>query len=422
MTSAGRKGVLVVEDDPEIRYLLEAVLGRDDRDVVSAVSGAEAERALEAGSFDLIILDLILPDSDGRTLLTRIRSAPRSANVPVIVISARSGTDVRQDCYAAGADVFVQKPFDPAEVDAQVDARLEIGAGSDPEGLIDDTTGFLNRAGMSRKVASVDEVFGLALVQLDRFASFADRWGWGEAEGAVARIGDALRSALDETSIPGRLGGGELLIVMPGLREREATERAERALDAIRGVDVEDPEGQKVRFTASIGVIEAEPDLELEQAIALARRRLFRARASGRNQVVWSETEEDTSARVLVAEDDEISATILLHRLEKEGLDVVRFDNGRAAYEAALEETPDLVILDIKMPGMDGFEVLERLRRSPAYAAVPIILLTSMGSESDVVRGFDLGADDYILKPFSPVELSARVWRLLRRGRSEFAI
>ena len=138
--------------------------------------------------------------------------------------------------------------------------------------------------------------------------------------------------------------------------------------------------------------------------------------------VAEDEDPETTKARVLVAEDDEISATILLHRLQKEGLDVVRYDNGQEAYEHALEETPNLVILDVKMPGMDGFDVLERLRRTPSYSTVPIILLTSMGSEADVVRGLQLGADDYILKPFSPVELSARVWRLLRRGRSASAV
>jgi DNA-binding response OmpR family regulator len=121
---------------------------------------------------------------------------------------------------------------------------------------------------------------------------------------------------------------------------------------------------------------------------------------------------------VLVAEDDEISATILLHRLDKEGLDVVRFDNGQEAYEAALRETPILVILDVKMPGLDGFEVLERLRKDHRFSAVPVIMLTSMGQEADVVRAFRMGADDYILKPFSPTELSARVRRLLTRGRS----
>jgi DNA-binding response OmpR family regulator len=165
------------------------------------------------------------------------------------------------------------------------------------------------------------------------------------------------------------------------------------------------------------------PGASFDEALAEARRRLFRARESGRNRVVSEDEDSDVKhARVLVAEDDEISATLLLHRLEKEGLDVVRYDNGRDAYEGALEATPDLVILDVKMPGMDGFEVLERLRRTPSYASVPIILLTSMGSEADVVRGFELGADDYVLKPFSPVELSARVWRLLRRGRSSTAV
>jgi DNA-binding response OmpR family regulator len=87
-----------------------------------------------------------------------------------------------------------------------------------------------------------------------------------------------------------------------------------------------------------------------------------------------------------------------------------------------LARRPDLVILDVKMPGLDGFEVLERLRRSADFATTPIIMLTSMGQEADVVRGFRLGADDYILKPFSPTELSARVRRLLKRGRSATAV
>jgi two-component system OmpR family response regulator/two-component system alkaline phosphatase synthesis response regulator PhoP len=84
-----------------------------------------------------------------------------------------------------------------------------------------------------------------------------------------------------------------------------------------------------------------------------------------------------------------------------------------------LDAHPTLVLLDVKMPGMDGFEVLERLRKTPSYVDVPIVMLTSMGSEADVVRGFRLGADDYMLKPFSPTELVARLRRLLRRGRPD---
>jgi DNA-binding response OmpR family regulator len=80
------------------------------------------------------------------------------------------------------------------------------------------------------------------------------------------------------------------------------------------------------------------------------------------------------------------------------------------------------MVLDVKMPGLDGFEVLDRLRKDARFGATAVVMLTSMGQEADVVRGFSLGADDYVLKPFSPVELTARVRRLLQRGRSPKAI
>ena len=263
----------------------------------------------------------------------------------------------------------------------------------------------------------------MALVELDGFLPITEEWGWEVGAEVLQAVADAIQASAGDGAALGRLGGGEFIVFEPGGSLDSLAARSEKVLQAIRGLPMDDPEGETFRLTASIGVVTVPAAAPLEGALDEARQRLFRARASGRNQVVSRDGEVETSgARVLVAEDDEISATILIHRLEKEGLDVVRYDNGRAAYEGALEETPDLVILDVKMPGMDGFEVLERLRRTPAYWSVPIILLTSMGSEADIVRGFQLGADDYVLKPFSPIELSARVWRLLRRGRSATAV
>lgn len=419
MTALREQRLLIVEDDPEIQYLLSVVLDEPGREVVAVGSGAEAEAVLAEGPVDLILLDLILPDLDGRTLLTRLRERPETAAKPIVVVSARAGVEIRQDCYTLGADMYIEKPFDPAEVASDVTARLERLTGSTGPALRDPLTGLLNRAGLLGAFADRTGTSGLALVQLDGFLELSERWGWDFAEGALAHVGKAIESSVPESAIVGRLGGGEFALWMPGGDLRGVGSRAEEVLDAIRAVPLEHQDGETFRLTASIGVVHVDPETTLDDSLEDARRRLFRARESGRNQVV-SEDEESgkAPARVLVAEDDNISATILLHRLEKEGFDVVRFSDGRAAYEGALEETPDLVILDIKMPGMDGFEVLERLRRTPSYAAVPIILLTSMGSEADVVRGFQLGADDYILKPFSPIELSARVWRLLRRGRS----
>jgi two-component system phosphate regulon response regulator PhoB len=122
---------------------------------------------------------------------------------------------------------------------------------------------------------------------------------------------------------------------------------------------------------------------------------------------------------VLVAEDDPVTAKVLLHRLSNEpGLRVVHADDGTAALALAQREPLDAAILDIRLPGLDGLGVLARLREIPRYERLPILMLTSLGSETDVVRGFELGADDYVVKPFSPAELIARVRRLLARGEA----
>jgi len=423
MSGQARHRVLIIEDDPEMQYLLTVVLGDDGRDVVAVDTGAEAEALLATEDFDLVVLDLILPDVDGRSVLSRLRSRRETAGVPVVVLSARGGTDVRQDCYDLGADHFTEKPFDPDELAADVTARLERSQGRDLPTGVDDTTGLFNRAGLLAHTEENPGAFGLALVQLDGFMSISEKWGWDDAEVVLRATADVIRDTSGGSARACRLGGGEFALYVEGESSAALVQLCEEVLAAIRHLPIEDPEGETYRLTASIGVIEAQAGTPLDDALDGARHRLVRAHASGRNQVVTSDAPVDGSKiRVLVAEDDEISATILLHRLRKEGLDVIRYSNGREAYEGALDETPRLVILDVKMPGMDGFEVLERLRRTPAYSDVPIIMLTSMGSEADVVRGFQLGADDYMLKPFSPVELSARVWRLLRRGRSESAL
>ena len=112
---------------------------------------------------------------------------------------------------------------------------------------------------------------------------------------------------------------------------------------------------------------------------------------------------------VLVAEDDELLVNVIRHRLTREGLQVEHVSNGAAALAALEQKAFCLVILDVKMPMMDGFEVLTKVRQRYDKSMLPIIMLTAMGSEKDVVRGYDLGASDYMLKPFSPTELVAKV-------------
>ena len=118
-------------------------------------------------------------------------------------------------------------------------------------------------------------------------------------------------------------------------------------------------------------------------------------------------------ARVVVADDDADIRDLVAFKLEAAGMDVVAVADGAAALEACQDVPPDLVILDVMMPGMSGLDVCRALRDSIGLAQVPVILLTARAQESDVAQGFDAGADDYVVKPFSPRELASRVAAVL---------
>jgi DNA-binding response OmpR family regulator len=123
--------------------------------------------------------------------------------------------------------------------------------------------------------------------------------------------------------------------------------------------------------------------------------------------------------RILVVEDDHDIAALIAHYLDKGGYRSEVVSDGAHALARAEASPPDLVILDVMLPGLNGLEVCKALRADPRTAALPIIMLTARGEESERIVGLDSGADDYVVKPFRPNELMARVRALLRRATPE---
>ena len=117
--------------------------------------------------------------------------------------------------------------------------------------------------------------------------------------------------------------------------------------------------------------------------------------------------------QVLVIDDDPLILTILEHKLRARGCRVASAADGASGLAQARASPPDLIVLDMMMPIMDGWQVLQDLRTDPRLAAVPVVMLTARRGDSDVVGALDLGAADYVAKPFSPDELVARITRLL---------
>lgn len=123
--------------------------------------------------------------------------------------------------------------------------------------------------------------------------------------------------------------------------------------------------------------------------------------------------------RILVVDDEEDILELVRYNLSKEGYKVDCTNNGEQALSIIEKEPPDLVVLDLMLPGIDGFDVCKAIRTNAASKHIPIIMLTARSEEADVVTGLELGADDFVIKPFSPRVLSARVKTVLRRGKEK---
>jgi DNA-binding response OmpR family regulator len=126
----------------------------------------------------------------------------------------------------------------------------------------------------------------------------------------------------------------------------------------------------------------------------------------------------DRRPLVLVADDDEDILTLVAFRLERAGCEVITARSGDEALKLAIEQTPDLAVLDVMMPGLDGYGVTRELRRTDKTTEMPVILLTARTEDADVARGMAAGADDYVKKPFDAQDLRDRVRRLLERSQA----
>ena len=141
-----------------------------------------------------------------------------------------------------------------------------------------------------------------------------------------------------------------------------------------------------------------------------------RRRCRPANSLAGRRTAPVKKDRILAIEDEADILEVIVYNLQREGFTVISASDGEEGLRKVKKESPDLVLLDLMLPKVDGLEVCRQLKGDTATRAIPVIMVTAKGEESDIVLGLGVGADDYIIKPFSPKELIARVKAVLRRG------
>jgi len=128
---------------------------------------------------------------------------------------------------------------------------------------------------------------------------------------------------------------------------------------------------------------------------------------------IYMSIENQKQKTVVFAEDDKTIAQLVKFKLEKEGFKVVHFQDGEGVIDAVSKILPDIVILDVMMPVQNGISILKEIKVNPQIKHIPVIILSAKGQEKDIVRGIEIGASDYIIKPFAPLEVIARIKRIL---------
>ncbi len=388
--------VLVIDPDEGITGMLELALPDLTVDVCATATSADA--VLERHWPRCVLLEPMLPGGQGLALLRRLVQMGLS----VVVF-----TDDARDLSVydgAGATVVARKPVTMADMRRLI--GREIARSRQLDGLSEERVR-LRFALRERLLQSSSDGVAVALVHVRNLPA-------SEREGALSDVVAGLYSGLEGVGQIGRWHDDTLMVVFePGagpvalpLQERlECT----TCFGSTRGV----------LPTLCAGVVEGgrEP---LRDLLVVLGRTLAAAKSQGPAHVAVATMEgAPTRRRVAVIDDDPTVALLVKAALTGTAIEVVGFEDPDAFFARAVQV--DAVLLDVVMPEASGYDVLERMSARPAERDLPVALLSAKGSEEHVGLGLDLGAVDYLVKPFRPAELRERVLALLRRGSTERA-
>lgn len=286
--------VLIVDDSPETLAIARARLASDGLDVTCAENAGDGLEAARREQPDLILLDVDMPDMSGFEVCKVLKEDPELCLIPVIFLTGSGQTEDKIRGLDLGAVDYITKPFDAFELLARVRAALRTKHLQDllaRYAQIDPLTELANRRAMKDRLAEEwarvrrhDSSLSLIMADLDRFKRINDDFGHDVGDRMLREVAAVLKSNCRGCDLPGRYGGGEFAILVPGEDAEGAAGLAERCRAAIEDIRL-DIDGDVVRTTASFGVADAAALASEEDLIRSADKAMYRAKCAGRNRV-----------------------------------------------------------------------------------------------------------------------------------------
>ena len=402
--------MLIADDDEDQHFLISRLLHRAGFKVAVVTRGIDVLTNAQVSRPAVILLDVQMPDQDGFTTARQLKAHPDTAGIPLMFLTGRSTVDDWLAGLRIGADDYVSKSVDPRELVLRVQKLCDRVPPATPEGA----AAAVPAATPAVAAPGAPRLPERAWLGREPFREKVDDLvlrTWGalahlRAPSQTVSVGQWLAEQLRRRDLVGELDAGEWLIFLPEETSAGIAARLTELFDRLK-LTIDAPVAAGLAGTTT-------PGGSLDTLLEQADQALAHARSRGQLLVEFAHGgAAGASPMVLLTDDDPEVTRITDAHVRAGGYRTQLAFDGEAALQAIRDQKPDAIVLDLMLPKRTGFDVLAELRQMPAPRP-SVLVLSARGREEDVTRAFALGADDYMIKPFSPQELIARLGRLLR--------
>ncbi len=414
------KRIMVVEDNRLAATFLGDILEQAGYHVSKAASGLEALRLAQQGHIDLVLLDIMMPDMNGYEVVRQLRNDTRTNNTPIILLSSHQGTAEKVKGFELGADDYVTKPFVPAELLARVMAHLRrsrLTLSSSP------LTGLPGNASIEdelmERVAS-DQLFTVLYVDIDNFKAFNDTYGFLQGDQMIRLLAETLQKVTSQYGnkgdLVGHIGGDDFVVVTTPEHADAVCQNAIAHFSAVSRQLYEAGCEDLLPVTLSIAAVSNEYrdfadhwEIGAEAATLKQQAKCVHGNAYVKSEPML-EHEHRGEKHILVVDDDRLVSALLQANFEQRGYNIVLVSSVLAAVHSMRIQKPDLIILDVVLPGTSGFAFCRRLKATQGTERIPVLMISS---EDVREKALEAGANAFLTKPFDIVQMQALVLQLL---------
>ncbi|OIJ21369.1 hypothetical protein BKP45_00900 [Anaerobacillus alkalidiazotrophicus] len=418
------KTLLIIEDDLLFLNKIARLLSEAGFNVLKSHRGNLGLQIIDETLPDCILFGVDLVDITIEELIEKLKRKVSDFFVPIIAIGDKNQTKLIEKIKFETDDSLL-KPFIMDDLFLKVMRLTDKALRMKNQVNIDELTGIYSRKFMMERLeyylSNHNEkqfVHSVAIFDLDYFKHVNDKYGHSVGDKVLVEFTKFIRGKIRNTDIFARYGGEEFILLMPRTEEKNAWKKLNSLRKEFSNLHIK--VGDKViQQTFSGGIASAQANINNPvEILNLADIALYVAKNNGRNRVFIYEPKmklKKQQSKILIVDDDRFTRQILLDGLNEEEWSLLEATNGREALEIAKREHPKLILLDGLMPEMNGYDVLVEIRQNIRFKQTAIIMLTANQSEENIAKALDAGADDYITKPFSLIELKARINRFLVR-------